>query len=246
MPTKLSAILCFVVVTVLSACSFTRHSQVAREQKPPPREISSGSDLTFIDNISIDHDKTASVHNVDAYHSKSIPVPKSEVKASSLQKKFSSFLEVEPQNVVDNPTLWSFIDNWWGAPYRYGGESRNGIDCSAFVKTLYSIVFGITSLPRTAQEQYNDSRKIKHIRNLKPGDLVFFRIHSRRISHVGVYLQNNKFVNASLSSGVTISDLTDRYWKRYFVCGGEPKEASENMAFLSSRTPQDEKTSVNN
>ncbi len=230
MPTKPSLILCFVVLTILSACSFTRHSQVAREHPPPP----SNSDLTFIKGISIDHDNMPSVQTVEAYKSESLPSKKARKFASALQRKFSDFLEVNPVDVIPNAALWTFIDNWWGTPYRYGGESRNGIDCSAFVQTLYSAVFSITSLPRTAQEQYNDSKKIRHIKNLKPGDLVFFKIHSRRISHVGVYLQNNKFVNASLSSGVTISDLTDRYWKRYFVCGGEPKEAISNMAFTST------------
>ncbi len=232
MPAKLSLFLCFVTVTILSACSSTRHSQVAREHHPPP----SNSDLTFISGISIDPDNMPSVHNIETYKSENLPSRKIKRYASALQKKFADFLEVSPLEVIPNPTLWHFIDNWWGAPYRYGGDSRNGIDCSAFVQTLYSIVFSITSLPRTAQEQYNDSKKIKNIKDLKPGDLVFFKIHSRRISHVGVYLQNNKFVNASLSSGVTISDLTDRYWKRYFVCGGEPKESISNMAFIPSET----------
>lgn len=246
MTAKLSQLLCFVTLTVLSACSFTRHSHTAREQAPPPSKVSTRSDLTFIDNISIHQNGKASVHNVEGFESKVPATPAHPIHASMLQRKFAKFLEVAPSQVIANPDLWSFIDNWWGTPYRYGGESRNGIDCSAFVQALYSIVFGISTLPRTAQQQYSDSRKIKRIKNLKPGDLVFFRIHSRHISHVGVYLQNNKFVNASSSSGVTISDLTDHYWKRYFVCGGEPKEANENMAFTPSRERPERSLSVKN
>lgn len=240
MRTKLSPLLCFVTLTILSACSFTRHSHTAREQDIPPPAPTAQSDLAFIDNISIHQHQTASMHNVDAYRSKISPPAEIPAHASVLQIKFATFLDVPPTDVISNPDLWSFIDNWWGVPYRYGGESQNGIDCSAFVQALYSIVFGISSLPRTAQEQYNDSKKIKRIKDLKPGDLVFFRIHSRRrITHVGVYLQNNKFVNASSSSGVTISDLTDRYWKRYFVGGGRPNEADNNMAVMSSKeTPK--------
>lgn len=235
MPTKLSQLLCFVTLTILSACSFTRQSHTAREQASPPPKQTSNSDLTFIDNISIHQNARATVHNVDAYRSRKVAPTNNPLHASLLQRKFAQFLDVNPSEVIPNQALWSFIDNWWGTPYRYGGESRNGIDCSAFVQALYSIVFGINSIPRTAQEQYKDSKKIKRIKNLEPGDLVFFRIHSRRITHVGVYLQNNKFVNASSSSGVTISDLTDRYWKRYFVCGGEPKEANDHVAFITSQ-----------
>lgn len=246
MPAKLSPLLCFVTLTILSACSFTRHSHTARKQPPAPASDAASGDLNFIDNISIHQHQTASVHNVDAYESEALPPGVRKGTASSLQQKYADFLEVAPTEVIRNPSLWSFIDHWWGAPYRYGGESRKGIDCSAFVQSLYSMVYGITSLPRTAQEQYNDSKKIKQIEDLRPGDLVFFKIHSRRISHVGVYLQNNKFVNASFSSGVTISDLNDRYWKRYFVCGGEPKEAGDNMVFTSSRVPTDQKAVLKN
>ncbi|HEY6083383.1 MAG TPA: NlpC/P60 family protein, partial [Chitinophagaceae bacterium] len=63
-----------------------------------------------------------------------------------------------------------------------------------------------------------------HKDRLQEGDLVFFHVRTRRISHVGIYLQNNKFVHASLTQGITISDLTDPYWHRYYVCGGEVKE----------------------
>jgi lipoprotein Spr len=73
-------------------------------------------------------------------------------------------------------------------------------------------------LPRTSQEQFKESRRVE-LEDLQEGDLVFFG-SGRSISHVGVYLQNNKFVHASTSQGVTITDLNDKYWKPRFVGGG--------------------------
>lgn len=236
MHTKLEQILCFVTLaTILSACSVTRHSRTARhEQRSVSPHSVSTSDLTFIDDISIKEGKKATLHNVDAYRSKSHSSVST--KATELQQEFSKFLGMAPKDVMQNPTLWTFIDYWWGVPYHYGGTTKNGVDCSAFTQTLYKKVYQIQYLPRTARAQYKDSKKIKHIKDLKPGDLVFFKIHSRYISHVGVYLQNNKFVNATLSSGVTISDLTDSYWRRYFVGGGRLKE-TDNIN-ISYNSPQ--------
>ncbi len=156
-------------------------------------------------------------------------------KSTEYQKEYAKYLELIPQEVIQNPKLWAFIDDWWGTPYRLGGASKRGIDCSAFSQKLYKEVFQIHSIPRTARAQYKASIKIKHIRDLQPGDLVFFKIHSRRISHVGIYLQNNKFVDATVSSGVTISDLTNPYWQRYFVGGGRPKELETNTLFLATK-----------
>lgn len=231
---KLSLVFSFIIITIFSACSFTKKTHVSK----PVSKAKSASDantpvnLTFIDDISIEPDGNSSSHKLDAYRS---PDLKDLSVVSTIQSKYASLLEVSPNKVIRNKNLLFFIDDWWGTPYRYGGDSRSGIDCSAFVQLLYGTVFGIGSLPRTAQEQYDDSKKIKRINKLRTGDLVFFRIHSRHISHVGVYLQNNKFVSASLSAGVVISDLTDHYWSRYFVCGGEPEEASLSASFASEQ-----------
>ena len=140
----------------------------------------------------------------------------------TLLETFAKVLNVTPE-AMDHPSLYAFIASWWQVPYQYGGHTKNGIDCSAFVQTLYGTVFGWTSLPRTARQLYWDCQKIHLSRSLKEGDLVFFRIGSRHVTHVGIYLKNNRFVHASLSDGVTISDLNDPYWRQHFICGGKPK-----------------------
>lgn len=119
---------------------------------------------------------------------------------------------------TSDTALAGFIKSWLGVPYQYGGTTMQGIDCSAFTKALYAVVYHI-SLLRTAFEQFSASMPIYDPENLKEGDLVFFKIHSSVISHVGVYLSNGYFVQAS-THGVIISNLDDDYWKKYFFAGG--------------------------
>ncbi len=131
---------------------------------------------------------------------------------------------------TSNTKLFQFIYDWIGTPYRFGGETRRGIDCSAFTKALYEQVFN-KILSR-------DSRSIFRMVNpvskdeLQEGDLVFFKIKSRSISHVGVYIGDNRFAHASSSNGVSISTLDDKYFQRYFYKGGRVTEAAkEELGF---------------
>ncbi len=140
-----------------------------------------------------------------------------------LQCKYAEMLEVVPQ-AITNLALYSFIDEWYGVKYKYGGTDKDGIDCSAFVQKVYENVF-CTDLFRTAREQFRMCRMEWNIDSLEEGDLVFFRTtRSKRISHVGLYLANHHFVHASASQGVTISSLDDSYWThRYAGAGQVPK-----------------------
>jgi len=117
---------------------------------------------------------------------------------------------------ICNTNLYQYIDEWYGVRYHLGGTNKNGIDCSAFVQQLYEHVFG-TNLLRTAVEQFANTDFVKKATELKEGDLVFFHIHSRHITHVGIYLANNFFIHASRSQGVTISNLNDSYWRKYYA-----------------------------
>lgn len=112
--------------------------------------------------------------------------------------------------------LQNYIQDWLGVPYKYGGITKNGVDCSGFTYKVYRKVYDF-KLPRTALDQYKAGRKISRI-NLTEGDLVFFRgVRGPGIDHVGVYLEDGKFVHASTSIGVTISDLSEDYYKIRFV-----------------------------
>jgi len=149
-------------------------------------------------------------------------------KASSLQSKYAQLMNTDVDRVQNMP-LYQSIDEWYGTPYRYGGSTKNGIDCSAFVQTVFVSAFGVT-LPRTAHEQYGVTHHISRT-ELQEGDLLFFNTQGG-ISHVGIYLQNNKFVHASVT-GVTITDMFEPYYVRHFVAAGRvDKKAS---AFQNSK-----------
>jgi cell wall-associated NlpC family hydrolase len=102
---------------------------------------------------------------------------------------------------------------WRGTPYRLGGNSKKGIDCSAFVKNIYRDSFNI-KLPRTTKTQVDEGYLV-YKNQLQMGDLVFFKT-GWRIRHVGIYIGNNQFIHASTSKGVIISSLNNVYWKKKY------------------------------
>ena len=136
----------------------------------------------------------------------------------NLAKDYFSQIMGVAVSATSNVKLYQFVYDWLGTPYRLGGTSENGIDCSGFAYQLYDKVFNtvIGNNSRNIFSKVNPVSKDE----LQEGDLVFFKINSRAISHVGVYLGDNKFAHASSSRGVMISNLNAPYWKRYYYKGG--------------------------
>ncbi len=133
-----------------------------------------------------------------------------------LSKKYADILGVKPK-LINNNSLYGFIDKWYGANYRLGGCDKSGIDCSGFAQKLYGDVYGI-DLVRTSIEQFKNCKRIKHSKDAVEGDLVFFHANrGKRVSHVGIYLINDYFVHASTTNGVMISNLKEEYWQKSFA-----------------------------
>lgn len=122
----------------------------------------------------------------------------------------------------DNTALYEAINSWLGVPYKYGGTDRDGIDCSAFVGTIYKQVYGI-SLNRSANDMLRNVNLISKSQ-LREGDLVFFKNSKDKVSHVGIYLKDGLFAHSSTSNGVSVSSLENSYWQKHFYKGGRVKK----------------------
>lgn len=145
------------------------------------------------------------------------PTEKAPDEQDGLVKEYFSQIMGVALSTTSNVKLFQFVYDWVGTPYHFGGDTKNGIDCSAFTKELYSKVFNLT-IKRNSRDIFSMVSPVRKD-ELQEGDLVFFKIHSRSISHVGIYLGNNRFAHAS-SRGVAINSLDDGYYSRYFYKGG--------------------------
>jgi cell wall-associated NlpC family hydrolase len=120
-------------------------------------------------------------------------------------------LQLVASKDVDPQQIKKVADQYLGVPYLWGGESMDGIDCSAFTQQVWKKSFEL-NLPRTAAQQSGlGVRVFKY--GLMPGDLVFFGTAEDTIDHVGIYMGNNQFINATTSSGVKYSNLDEQFWR---------------------------------
>lgn len=116
--------------------------------------------------------------------------------------------------ITDKESLYYSYKKWKGTPYLWGGETRFGIDCSAFMQRIYEEVYKF-NIPRTTVEQM-DVGKNPGYQNRKTGDLIFFKTGADTF-HVGVYYENDNFFHSSSTFGVTMSNLNEDYWKKTYL-----------------------------
>lgn len=132
----------------------------------------------------------------------------------SYSERYFSQAPVQNKNAQLKRRIMSEFAAWRGTDYRWGGDSRNGIDCSAFTRRIIASTIH-RRLPRTAQEQSHTGQRISQ-RELNVGDLVFFKTEPN-VHHVGVYVGNDAFIHASSSQGVTLSHLSNHYWQAHYL-----------------------------
>lgn len=232
----------FAFIVLLASCSSIKPLNFTNSRQASLSDNETKKEVKFLDISSADDDSKEAKSTIKEEHSsKPTSLVSTEKtfdksssrdieKASPLQLKYSQLLNTDVEQ-IQNLSLYQTIDDWYGTRYRLGGTSKTGIDCSAFVQTIFSSVFGIT-LPRMARDQYKATRRISRT-ELQEGDLLFFNTRGG-VSHVGIYLQNNKFVHASVS-GVMISDMFEPYYVRHFISAGRVAGVStpnSSMSFI--------------
>jgi len=141
-------------------------------------------------------------------------VKHSDPKPTAFQKeKYEKAMGIDLPNTI-NPDFIKFVSDWIGAPYKYGGNTPLGTDCSGFVNATYQTVFK-KSIARSSAQLYADARRIKE-NEAQEGDLIFFTIQGEKVSHVGMHITGNYFIHASTKKGVVINSNEEPYYKQHF------------------------------
>lgn len=143
------------------------------------------------------------------------------VEVADLSQKLGIELDNRNKDDDKNMALYAESSLWLGVPYRYGGNTRRGLDCSGLSNIIYRNVYGM-NIPRSTSELSKTRMKKISRHSLKPGDLVFFATTRDRskITHVGVYLKDGYFVHASTKRGVVVDNMADGYYHDRWIRGG--------------------------
>ncbi|WP_207434192.1 C40 family peptidase [Sabulibacter ruber] len=146
-------------------------------------------------------------------------------KTKSLNYKDSLFYNYYSQSLglkldyTEDKDLLETVSDWIGTPYRSGGNTQRGTDCSGFVSKVYKQVYGIT-LTHSSRSMFHEVDRVPKT-EMETGDLVFFRRGpGQPIYHVGIYLKNGKFIHAASNGGVMINSLMSPYYKKHFYAAG--------------------------
>lgn len=177
--------------------------------------IGAGTSKPKIDNSFVNFDD-GYVHDEELIENKI-----SELRADQ-QKALLSGTFDQLDNIILEDALLKAFDDWEGTRYSFGGDSANGIDCSALTRRIYRSVFSF-ELPRVSTDQIKEGTIVNR-NDLKPGDILYFRPENR-VNHTAVYIGNSLFINASSSKGVILSSLDSTYWGKYFIYGVRVEKA---------------------
>jgi cell wall-associated NlpC family hydrolase len=222
------------IISFLSGCAST--SNVTRYREKNESETHKTNDVRFTsDNdekdkkvtISENNDSVAIRNSENDSDADDLPTNEPRVDISSVLKKISpnNSGNFSSNNGTPKERMLMEIIKYINTPYKYGGSSHNGIDCSAFTQAVFSKSLEI-KLDRTARGQYHEGQGVDDVNDLQFGDLVFFDTSRReKPGHVGIYIGDHLFVHAA-RSGVTVSSLDMDYYSKRFM-GGRRIEPDE-------------------
>ncbi len=214
-----SVIFSIIGLSILSACTTQKQSSSTIDRNNPPPASVVNKNPKFLDDISVSPGSTGGVvySEKNKRESKKRNTNSSNVTAadrsSSLQVRYAALLNTDADQVRDLK-VYQYIDEWYGTRYCMGGNTKTCTDCSGFVQNFFFAMYGV-KLPTSSKELYGFSTRISTTK-LRQGDLLFYNTRGG-VSHVGIYLQNNKFVHASTTGGVMISDMAEPYYSKRFI-----------------------------
>ncbi len=204
-----------------SSSNVSRYGEMSESDTHKTQNVrfSSEDDENGKDLASSDKKDTTSIHGADDDADPDVlPSNEPRVDISSVLKKISPTKnsgDLSSDNGTPKERMLMEIIKYINTPYKYGGSSAEGIDCSAFTQAVFSKSLSI-KLDRTARGQYQEGQDVNDVDELQFGDLVFFNTRRRvKPGHVGIYIGDHLFAHAS-KTGVTVSSLDmDYYAKRY-------------------------------
>lgn len=217
MPGTKAAII-FISVLILAVLEFTgcasstyssRYERESKKEKPDSHQRFTDEEDTaaLVDSLSDDPDEIPEDRGIDI------------TSVMSHIDNNTSANDPEADKSTLKEKLLMEIIKYLNTPYKYGGNSSNGIDCSAFTQTIYHNVLSV-DLNRSAREQFKQGVEIDNRDDLKFGDLVFFNTRRRvKPGHVGIYIGDDLFAHASSKNGVIVSSLDQDYYSRRFMGG---------------------------
>ena len=218
----------FLSVSLITGCSST--SNVSRYGETSDKDNHKTKNVRFTsddDNGSneINSDNkndSGTTQNInDDSDTDDLPANEPHIDISSVLKKISptdNSSDIASKNSTPKERMLMEMLKYINTPYKYGGTSSNGIDCSAFTQLVFNKSLSV-KLDRTARGQYHEGQEVNDIDDLHFGDLVFFNTSRReKPGHVGIYIGDHLFVHAA-RSGVTVSSLDMDYYAKRFMGG---------------------------
>jgi cell wall-associated NlpC family hydrolase len=212
----LSLLYLFIAGCGASSPRFVSHESPQKSEKPEKKNNGPRFSSKHIDEEKKEDDRKVDVKEVVARFSSAKPSPSTTpppMRESSVAVPRSS--AKTPAGRIDDQKMMDVILGYLGTPYAYGGESKSGIDCSAFTSAVYDQSVNV-KLSRTATDQVKEGSPVS-FEDLKFGDLMFFNTTGTNPSHVGIYIGDDLFAHASEAFGVTISSIESSYYKKRYT-----------------------------